>query len=243
MTEHEDDRWLDALGHDFEPELAEKEGDAALLARAIAGATAPAPRARARWPWLLAAAALLVGAAAAAGAFKSAPPAVAPSIPPTPSPEASQATTAAPAPPPAESAAPPEAERPAPSAGAAAPLPSAAELFARANQARRDKKDAEAIRSYRELQRRYPDSREARASRVVLGQLLLDRTDAKEAVGEFDSYLQSTPGAVTEEALVGRARSLGKLGKTAEERATWQELLRRYPASVHAAEAKKRLAN
>ncbi len=122
-------------------------------------------------------------------------------------------------------------------------MPTASELFSQATRARRDKNDAEAIRLYRELQRRYPDSRESNASRVVLGQLLLDRTDPDKALAEFDGYLkQGKPGTVTEEALVGRALALQKLGRYAEERAAWQELLAKFPSSVHAARARERLS-
>lgn len=232
----------------FESELAPRPEDQALLERAIAGALERAPLAipvrRRRWPLILVAAALLVGAAAAARLVRTAPPAPVTTAATAPEPTAAAAVVAptpapepGPEPEPASSVEPPG--KPAPSAVPAAP--SAADLFARANAARRAKRDAEAVRLYRELQQRYPDSREARASRVTLGQLLLDRTDAKEALGEFDGYLSKSGGPVSEEALVGRARALDKLGKRAEARAAWQELLKRYPGSVHAAEARTRL--
>jgi TolA-binding protein len=138
---------------------------------------------------------------------------------------------------------PAEVDEPEKEAPKAEKVPTAAELFANATRARRDKKDDEAIRLYRELQRRYPESREAKASRVVLGQLLLDRTDPNQALGEFDKYLDGEKkGTVTEEALVGRAVALQKLGKTADERAAWKQLLAKFPNSVHAPRAKARLA-
>ncbi len=230
----------------FEPELAPRPEDEALLERAIAGALEraplPIPSRRPRWPLILVAAALLVGAAAAARLVRTAPPAPSTTAAQAPEPTPAAAVVAPapapePEPEPASSVAPPG--KPAPSAAPA--TPSAAELFARANAARRAKRDAEAVRLYRELQQRYPESREAQASRVTLGQLLLDRTDAKEALGEFDGYLSKSGGPVSEEALVGRARALDKLGKRAEARAAWQELLKRYPNSVHATEARTRL--
>ncbi len=230
----------------FEPELAPRPEDEALLERAIAGALEraplPIPARRPRWPLILVAAALLVGAAAAARLVRTPPPAPSTTAAQAPEPTPAAAVVAPtpapePEPEPASSVEPPG--KPAPSAAPAAP--SAAELFARANAARRAKRDAEAVRLYRELQQRYPESREAQASRVTLGQLLLDRTDAKEALGEFDGYLSKSGGPVSEEALVGRARALDKLGKRAEARAAWQELLKRYPGSVHATEARTRL--
>ncbi|MBK7582977.1 MAG: tetratricopeptide repeat protein [Myxococcales bacterium] len=250
------DPMLEQLGRDFDAELAEEPGDSARLQQAVTRAlAAPAPPrsiGRRRLPWLLAAAALFAGAALATQLGRK-PAGVAP----TPSsftavtldePTAPLGTTeSAPAPATAAPSASPESSSepspvlPAPSSSAGAP-PSAASLFSRANQARRDRHDADAIRLYRELQRRYPDSREASASRVTLGQLLLDRTAPSEALGEFERYLEKSPGEVSEEALAGRARALGKLGRASEERAAWQTLLQRYPSSLHAAEAKRRLA-
>jgi len=140
-----------------------------------------------------------------------------------------------------------EATSPAPSprvlASRAAAPRSPAELFAQANQARRNGLDDEAVVLYRELQHTFPDSREAQLSQATLAQLLLDRGQADQALAGFDRYLHgSAAGPVTEDALVGRATALAKLGKRAEERATWQELLARFPASIHASRARARLA-
>jgi len=243
----EADPLLERLSEDFAAE--QGSDDAAHLERAVAGALEhelPSVRPRRRWPFFLAAAALFVGAAAAARMFASTPPTQGATVPaepapaaraPEPKPEPVVAVESlAVEPEPAKHAEP--SAKPAPSASPT----SAPELFARANAARRAKSYDEAIRLYRELQQRYPDSREAQASRVTLGQLLLDHTDAKQALGEFDGYLAKSGGTVSEEALVGRARSLDKLGKQTEARAAWQELLRRYPSSVHAAEARSKLA-
>jgi len=240
------DPLLDRLALDFADETAPDEGDDALIERALRGAldAKPPARPRSRWPFLLAAAALLVGAGALARSWLgprtagSAPAPQAPVEAPVVVPAASE--TATPSPPPVESAAAVPASA-LPVSSAAPKAPSAAELFARANQARRDRHDDEAVRLYRELQRRYPESREAQASRVTLGQLLLDTKNDKQALGEFDGYLSGSKGSVSEEAQVGRARALGRLGRTAEERAAWQELLQRYPSSVHAPEARTRL--
>lgn len=118
----------------------------------------------------------------------------------------------------------------------------AAALFADANAARRRGDYAMAIRLYREVEASFPTSREAATARAVLGSVLLDRGDAAAALRHFDEYLADGGGAVREEALVGRATALGRLGRASEEAAAWSALLDRYPGSVHAERARLRLA-
>jgi len=120
---------------------------------------------------------------------------------------------------------------------------SAAELFSRANQARRDGKTSEAARLYRALQERFSGSSEELVSRVTLGRLLLDRLgDSRGALVQFNSYLASPAGGVLrEEAMVGRALALGRLGRTAEERVAWQALLDTFPKSTQRKRAEARL--
>lgn len=118
-----------------------------------------------------------------------------------------------------------------------------AELFARANEARRANETKRAIELYDELQKRFPDSREASTSRVALGRLLLDRADEPaRARASFDRYLAGDPsGPLAEEARAGRALALMRLGDQAAERAAWLELLERHPSSLHAERARQRL--
>lgn len=119
----------------------------------------------------------------------------------------------------------------------------AAELFARANQLRRADDVNEAVRVYRELQRSFPGSSEALVSRVALGRLLLDRLgNPAGALGQFDSYLAgSRGGSLGEEALVGRALALGRLGRSPEESRAWNALLAAHPTSTYAARARARI--
>jgi TolA-binding protein len=121
--------------------------------------------------------------------------------------------------------------------------PTAADLFARANRLRRSDQAVQAARGYRDLQKAFPGSSEELVSRVSLGRLLLDRLgDSGGALAQFDSYLASpAQGALREEALIGRALSLGRLGRTAEERTTWNALLSAYPRSTYAARARERI--
>jgi hypothetical protein len=167
-----------------------------------------------------------------------APRATAPVVAGVPGPAAEERSPAEPT---AVDAAPP-AELPA--KPAAVEVTSAAEAFSRANLARRDGKVKEAVRLYRTLQERFAGSSEELVSRVALGRLLLDRLgDSRGALVQFNSYLASPGrGALREEAMVGRALALGRLGRGAEERAAWSALLTAWPKSAHAKHARARLA-
>jgi predicted Zn-dependent protease len=98
-----------------------------------------------------------------------------------------------------------------------------------------------ARRLYELLQAEFPASEEARLSHVSLGKLLLAAGRPAEADRELAAYL-AQPGQLTEEALVGRAQSQERLGRRDDERALWSTLLRDFPASVYAAEARRRIA-
>jgi hypothetical protein len=117
------------------------------------------------------------------------------------------------------------------------------ELFARANAARRNGRTREAARLYRELQRVYPGTSEELVSRVTLGRWMLDRlNDPAGALARFDSYLANpVHTALREEALIGRALALGRLGRVREERSAWTAFLAAFPGSVYAERARGRL--
>ena len=120
--------------------------------------------------------------------------------------------------------------------------PTAAELFRNANAARRAHDSERAIALYRELEARYPRSEEARVSYATLGTLMLDHGDPRAALDGFNRYLARGETALGEEALVGRALASRKLGAREAEIAAWQEVLRRFPSSIHAELARTRLA-
>jgi TolA-binding protein len=123
------------------------------------------------------------------------------------------------------------------------PRATAAELFADANRARREGDVPLALRRYAELGRSYPGSREELTSRVVVGDLLLVEGPTRDALRSYDSYLAASPtGTLAEEALVGRAVALMRLGRRDEERAAWTKLLREHPDSVQNDRARRRLA-
>jgi hypothetical protein len=114
-------------------------------------------------------------------------------------------------------------------------------LLEAAARARKDGRTDDAIALYRELGRRFAGTREDGVGCVALGRLLLPR-DATAALAVFDRCLTDHPrGDLVETALVGRAEALEKLGRTADERAAWSELLRRFPSTLHAERAEARL--
>src|SRR6185295_9306386 len=90
---------------------------------------------------------------------------------------------------------------------------SAAKLFGDANQARRSGDIGRASGLYHLLQDQFPGSAEADLSRVTLALLLLDNGDAQGALSGFERYLAGSSRGLEAEALVGRARALGRLGR------------------------------
>jgi TolA-binding protein len=253
-------RFESALATDAENASLARVSDELLVARlrrsttrALLARGARPLRARRARALLLVAAALLVGSASLAGVLGYR--ALAQGAPvPAASPPA-RATTESRAPrvagrtdrretTPGPSSAPAEARPPEPSRAAPPGAPrSASELFTEANRARRAGDVAQAARGYRELTQRYPGSAEALVARVSFGRLLLDRLgNARGALAEFDVYLNnSSHRALREEALIGRAVALGRLGRASEERAAWRTLLRVFPSSTYATRARARL--
>ncbi len=118
---------------------------------------------------------------------------------------------------------------------------SAAMLFEKANGARRAGDAASAVVLYRRLQRGFPGSAETRLSRVSTGRLLLDAGAHAEALEQFDAYLRPSGGELRLEALAGRAKALGLLGRVSDERAALRRLVGEYPGSVQAQRAQTRL--
>ena len=124
-----------------------------------------------------------------------------------------------------------------------APEATCADLFRKANQVRRNGAAEEAITLYRDLESKCAGSTEEISSRVLVGRIYLDRlADSRRALAAFDSYLAAgTSGPLREDALIGRALALGKLGRRGEEESAWNTLLANYPDSIYAEKAKARL--
>jgi TolA-binding protein len=134
-----------------------------------------------------------------------------------------------------------------PSAKDAAPEPAtkepatASKLFGEANQARRSGDVGRASGLYHLLQDQFPGSPEAELSRVTLALLLLDNGDAQGALSGFERYLAGASRGLEAEALVGRARALGRLGRRDLEASAWREVQRKYPQSIYGRQAGERL--
>lgn len=227
----------------FDEEEVEASPELAKLVRAAVEPGPPASRRRRIGPGLIVGAAILIAGSAAA-LYRIAQP---PPPPPSPAPAVQAVTTvddaptAAPIAPQGPRAEPQEEEEPpAPPKASAAPA-TAASLFSRANAARRAGKRKLALALYQQLQSKFPESREAKLSKATIGRMMLDE-DPERALESYDGYLEGGDGAVSEEALVGRATALQRMGKAQEERQAWLELLSRYPDSIHAGRAKARLA-
>jgi TolA-binding protein len=248
------------VGRDFDRAAGVRAGDDELIARATARALSrPIPRARRRSAWLFGVAATLAIATTAAatsfvfvgGGSKQPPPAAPPTEargarPPTiAKPNGLEHARREPLPEPRAETAPQLEPRAAPTsrghAVAEVAKKAAADLFRDANQARRAG-DFELARSlYAELQAKYPSTDEASVSRVSLGKLLLAAGRAREADQQFNSYLATGRKSLEEEALLGRADALARLGESGEERRVWEALLRSHPSSVYATRARQRL--
>jgi TolA-binding protein len=228
-------------------------------------------RRRTKLVWLLAAAALLVGGAAAAmnglgegpwsrfvaGASSSAPPAAGTTEAPRPKIHRAPAVTLPEPAPLAEVAAPSSPELTAqPSVAAAhamgggaavaapAHKPGPADLFEVASDARRRGDYGRVLDADRELDDRYPTSREAQVLRAIVGRVLLDRGDPTGALARFDSYLAAGGGELGElahECMVGRATALDRLGRSDEATKAWSALVASFPDTPYAAHVRARL--
>jgi len=122
-------------------------------------------------------------------------------------------------------------------------VPDPEDLFARANAARDAGHDAEAADLYRALLAGRPEPDSANVARIDLALLYLRRLDRPaDALGLFEDYLRAAPdGTLAERALVGKADALARLGRVDDERAAWQALLERWPESLQASRARRRL--
>jgi hypothetical protein len=61
------------------------------------------------------------------------------------------------------------------------------------------------------------------------------------ALDHFGRYLDTGGGSLAQEAAWGRARALGAIGRTDQERAALREYVERYPESLDVDRARRRL--
>jgi TolA-binding protein len=129
-----------------------------------------------------------------------------------------------------------------PGGSAAAERSPAAALLAQADAARQADQSQLAVGLYQAVNRQFPNSPEARIAMLAVGDLLLGLGNPADALTAFDAYLVQVPGGpLTEQALIGRGRSLEKLKHMPGERQVWEALLQRFPGSSYAPTAAKRL--
>ena len=77
---------------------------------------------------------------------------------------------------------------------------------------------------------------------MSLGVLYLEQGQPDLALQEYKIYRHIGSSLIMAEALWGEEQALQQLGRTSEERAVLDELLRNYPHSVYVAAAEQRLA-
>jgi hypothetical protein len=119
-------------------------------------------------------------------------------------------------------------------------------LKALMKKARHNKLDGnlnDAIRTYEEIVRRFPAANDAQTSRILLGQLYLDKLNRPgRALKNFSNYLKvNSSGALTQEALYGKAKAQRALKQRDAELLTLQKLLQQYPDGVFSGPVKKRI--
>jgi tetratricopeptide (TPR) repeat protein len=120
--------------------------------------------------------------------------------------------------------------------------PTAAELFAEANTARRALDLRRATDLDLALDRRFPESPEAPVALVSAGDILSRLGEPAAALQVFDRYLDRRPdGALAPEALFGRARTLRQMARRQDEIDAWRRLLRAFPGSVYESAGRQRL--
>lgn len=254
----------EGLHEGFEKDGRPQPLDERLIARAVERTLSSRRRPRSRRSWSLAtgvAAALVLTAGLASAAAwlhhrttnRPTPPVsetVGASRPATPVPEAPTAKPelALPEPAPAEqprtAPARPRTHRRSVVSGEppAAPALDLEALFAAANEARRAGQVEHAGELYAELQRRFPDSRQALLSQVSYGRILLDHGRAAQALAQFERHIRAASGGVlAAEAFYGQARALTQLHREAEARRCWSDLLARFPDSIYADVARAQL--
>lgn len=117
-----------------------------------------------------------------------------------------------------------------------APVASAGEMLAAARALANAKATSRALAAYEALRRAHPESAEAHAANVSIGELQLRRRRFAAALTAFGRYLERG-GALAEEARWGRVRALDGLGRAAARDTAIEALLAAHPGTIYADEA------
>jgi len=127
-------------------------------------------------------------------------------------------------------------------ASGAGGLGGAATLFARATEARRAGRVAEASQAYERLRREFPATVEAETGLVAYARWLLDRGQYQPAAAAFGDSLRAHPqGTLAAEASVGLAESFEALHEWPQARQAWGQVLVQPSAQAFARHARARL--
>jgi len=129
----------------------------------------------------------------------------------------------------------PSASTPPPPLPPRASAPKAGELLRLARAERRAGDLDGALSTYARLTRLHPKSSAARAAAVSIGQLHLQRGDAKSALAAFRRYLAAGGRGLAEDAAYGEIGALRALGKQAAAATATDRFLRTYPESHYGA--------
>lgn len=115
-------------------------------------------------------------------------------------------------------------------------------LLSRARE-NRSRGDFQAVRdAYRTLVQTHPASEEAAIARISLGEVELNNLHhPSEALKWFEQYLEQG-GALEQEALYGRCRALGALGRAQEETRCLERFVTQFPNAVRSARIQEKLA-
>jgi tol-pal system protein YbgF len=176
-------------------------------------------------------------------------PASAPAPPPTPAPAPTPAPTpasgAAPAPKPADSAA------AAPAAAATTPAPSgpssrnaeADRMFATALAKLRTGDEGQAALEFTEFVAQYPTHPQAAVAQNHIGEAYYRQRDYKQAMAEYQKTVDGyTQAAQVAEALLKIGLCQRALGDSAHAKSTWEQLVKQFPKSDAARQARTLLA-
>lgn len=100
----------------------------------------------------------------------------------------------------------------------------------------------EAAEGYEVLIRNYEGTESAKAALISLGELWLDKFHTpKTALELFDRYLDSGATELKREAMLGKARALGGLGRTDEEKELLQTFVAHFPNALQTPAADARI--
>ncbi len=129
-----------------------------------------------------------------------------------------------------------------PSTGSEAPLTPGEVLFQNASRDRLDGKNGLALRGYQEYVTQYADGPLAAAAQLWVGMLYFDEADYLNALAALDRVLEKYPSnSRIPGTLLMKGKTLVKLGRYSAGANEFRDLIRRYPGSNAATEARAQL--